>query len=79
MLAIDSDTVRHETTIRVEGVFTAESARRLESLWHQHRASGEDFRLDLCDAYKIDDEGKRLIGEMFADGVEIVVRSRRTV
>jgi ABC-type transporter Mla MlaB component len=77
MPAIDAVAVGGALTLRVHGELTQESVCALECCWRKQRASCENVRLDLCDATVIDESGKRLVGQMFAEGVELVVRSHR--
>jgi ABC-type transporter Mla MlaB component len=76
MPAIDAETVGGALTLRVHGELTRESVHDLERSWRLQRHSCQSVRLDLCDATTIDECGKVLVGKMFAEGVELVVRSR---
>ncbi len=59
-----------ETTLEVVGALTGDAVEKLERSWRE--AAGR-CRLDLRSAADIDEPGKRLIAEMFASGVELVI------
>jgi hypothetical protein len=77
MAAIDRETVGGELTLRVHGDLNRELVCDLERCWNKERTSCLWVRLDSCDATAIDESGKELVGKRFAEGVELVVRSRR--
>lgn len=59
-----------ETTLQVVGMLRGEAVQKLERSW---RNTNGPCRLDLRSANDIDELGKKLIGEMFASGVELVI------
>ena len=62
-------------TFQIEGALEGEWVDELGRRWRKLR----DFQfvqLDLCRAVSIDPPGKNLIAEMFANGVEVVVRTK---
>jgi hypothetical protein len=59
-----------ETTLQVVGILKGEAVQKLEESW---RNSSGPCRLDLRCANDIDELGKKLIAEMFASGVELVI------
>jgi ABC-type transporter Mla MlaB component len=66
-----------ETVIlRVFGSLTGSSVRELEQRWREARGQDAAIQVDLCAAEEIDTEGRVLIGEMFANGVELFVGPR---
>jgi hypothetical protein len=65
-------------TFRIDGALEGEWVNELERRWRHMRDGSSSFQLDLCRADTIDDSGKTLIAEMFANGVEIVVRTKHS-
>ena len=63
-------------TFRVDGALEGEWVDELERRWRRMRGSSASIQLDLCRADSIDNSGKTLIAEMFANGVEVVVATR---
>jgi endonuclease IV len=72
---ITTDTHGGTTTLRVEGELRGEWVEELEYRW-RHAGEQKHIQLDLCHAYDIDEQGKNLVSEMFANGVELVVGPR---
>ena len=65
------------TTFRVEGPLAGPLVTELEKRWRVAEHTGaRPLRLDLCRVAEIDDAGKELLREMFAQGVEFVVAPR---
>lgn len=62
--------------LRVIGSLTGSSVRELERRWRQARQQDGVVQVDLCATQEIDSEGRVLIGEMFANGVELFVGAR---
>ena len=62
--------------LRVFGPLTGPSVRELERRWREARVQDTPIQVDLCAAEEIDREGRTLIGEMFATGVELFVGAR---
>ena len=62
--------------LRVVGSLTGPSVRELERRWREARTLETPVQVDLCATQEIDCEGRVLIGEMFANGVELVVGVR---
>jgi hypothetical protein len=65
-------------TFRIEGPLEGEWVDELERRWRRMRDSRPFIQLDLCGAASIDNSGKDLIAQMFADGVEVVVPTRHS-
>ena len=63
-------------TFRVQGSLSGASVGHLEQFWRKARGRKE-CQVDLRAAYEIDGEGRLLISEMFADGVELVIGAQR--
>ena len=61
--------------LRVQGALTGATVTNLEQVWRKARGKKECF-VDLRAAHEIDAQGRSLISEMFADGVELVVGTR---
>jgi hypothetical protein len=64
-------------TFSIDGALEGEWVDELERRWRRMRNSSTSFQLDLCHANSIDNSGKNLIAEMFANGVEVVVASKQ--
>lgn len=64
-------------TFTIDGALEGDWVNELERRWRHMRTASSFFQLDLCRAVNIDDLGKNLIAEMFANGVEVVVGSKR--
>lgn len=64
-------------TFTIDGALEGDWVSELERRWRHMRNASSSFQLDLCRAAKIDDSGKNLIAEMFANGVEVVVATKR--
>jgi hypothetical protein len=62
--------------LRVFGSLTGSSVRELERRWREARSQDTAIQVDLCATEEIDCEGRVLIGEMFANGVELFVGPR---
>ena len=65
-------------TLRVQGSLTGASVEHLEQFWRKARGRKE-CHIDLRAAHEIDAQGRSLISEMFAEGVELVVGTHRPV
>jgi ABC-type transporter Mla MlaB component len=76
MTTIETYAAQDSTTIRVQGELADEQVPQLERCWRQNRARAIRLHLDLCDVHRIGQAGKSLVSRMFADGVELIVRSR---
>ena len=63
-------------TFRVQGSLTGASVEHLEQFWRKARGTKE-CQIDLRAACEIDGQGRSLISEMFANGVELVVGTHR--
>ncbi len=63
-------------TLRVQGPLKGASVEHLEQFWRKTRGKKE-CQVDLRAANEIDSHGRSLISEMFANGVELVVGTRR--
>lgn len=63
-------------TLRVMGALTGASVEHLERFWRKTRGKKECL-IDLRAAHEIDAQGRNLISEMFADGVELVIGTHR--
>jgi ABC-type transporter Mla MlaB component len=63
-------------TLRVVGPLKGSAVRELERQWHKAQGNNSSVQMDLCGAYDIDGEGKALIAEMFASGVELLITAR---
>lgn len=74
---IETANTGSSTTIRVHGDLNAEQVGQFERCWHRNCKPATSFHLDLRDVRQIDAAGKSLITRMFAEGVELVVRSHR--
>ncbi len=61
-------------TLRVMGSLTGASVMQLERFWRRS-AEKKQCQIDLRLAHEIDAQGRVLISEMFASGVELVVGS----
>jgi ABC-type transporter Mla MlaB component len=77
MTTIETAHAGQSTTIRVNGDLNAEQVEQLEDCWRKNSKEATSLHLDLCEVRQIDATGKSLITRMFAEGVELVVRSRR--
>jgi len=65
------------TTFRVVGDLSGNSVVQLAKSWHKIACDPrQTFRVDLCAARRIDDEGKHLLCEMFGNGIELIVPVR---
>ncbi len=62
--------------LRVFGSLTGSSVRELERRWREARLQDSPVQVDLCATEEIDSDGRVLIGEMFASGVELFVGTR---
>ena len=62
--------------LRVFGSLTGPSVRELERRWREARIQEAPIQVELCATEEIDGEGRLLIGEMFASGVELFVGPR---
>jgi ABC-type transporter Mla MlaB component len=62
--------------LRVFGSLTGSSVHELERRWRDARQRDGVVQVDLCATEEIDSEGRVLIGEMFANGVELFVGAR---
>jgi hypothetical protein len=62
--------------LRVFGSLTGSSVRELERRWREARQLDGVVHVDLCATEEIDSDGRVLIGEMFANGVELFVGAR---
>ena len=60
----------------VQGPLTGSAVDSLEQFWRRSRAK-KQCQVDLRAAHEIDAEGRSLISEMFANGVELVVGTHR--
>lgn len=65
-------------TFRIEGALEGEWVEELERRWRRMRNSRPFIQLDLCGTQTIDNSGKDLIAQMFADGVEVVVPTKHS-
>ncbi|HZQ70351.1 MAG TPA: hypothetical protein VFA68_17625 [Terriglobales bacterium] len=65
-------------TFQIDGALEGDSVGELERRWRQVCKTGPYIQLDLCRAANIDEPGKSLIAEMFANGVEVVVGCKPT-
>jgi ABC-type transporter Mla MlaB component len=65
-------------TLRVEGALTGAAVDSLEQFWRRARVQ-KQCQVDLRAAHEIDAQGRSLISEMFANGVELVIGSNRPV
>ena len=63
-------------TFRIDGALEGEWVDELERRWRRMRNGITSIQLDLCRANSIDNSGKNLIAEMFANGVEVVVATK---
>ena len=63
-------------TLRVVGPFNGETVRELEHHWQQAQDGKSQIQMDLSSAYDMDPEARRLIAEMFANGVELLIFAR---
>lgn len=75
---ITTKTAGDSVTFLIEGALEGEWVGELERRWRHMRDSRPCIQLDLCRAGSIDDSGKNLIAQMFADGVELVVRTKHS-
>lgn len=62
--------------LRVFGSLKGSSVRELERRWREAKLKEGQVQVDLCATDEIDSDGRVLIGEMFADGVELFVGVR---
>lgn len=62
--------------LRVFGSLTGSSVQELERRWREARIEESAIQVDLCATQEIDSQGRVLIGEMFANGVELFVGPR---
>lgn len=62
--------------LRVFGSLTGSSVQELERRWREARIEESAIQVDLCATEEIDSQGRVLIGEMFANGVELFVGPR---
>ena len=76
MTTIETQTAEYATTIRVHGELTDDQIGNLERCWRRNRHTDVPLHLDLCEVEYIDEAAKALVSRMFADGVELIVRSR---
>jgi hypothetical protein len=65
-------------TFRIEGALEGEWVDELERRLRRMRDSRPFIQLDLCRTASIDNSGKNLIAQMFADGVEVVVPTKHS-
>ncbi len=65
-------------TLRVVGPLKGASVRELERQWHKAQGNNFQIQMDLCSAYDMDGEARKLIAEMFANGVELLITARPT-
>jgi ABC-type transporter Mla MlaB component len=63
-------------TLRVEGPLTGATVEHLEQFWRKARGKKE-CQIDLRAAHEIDAQGRSLISEMFAAGVDLVIGMNR--
>lgn len=76
MTNIETQTAEYATTIRVQGKLTDDQIGNLERCWRRNRGGDIPLHLDLSEVEYIDEAAKVLVSRMFADGVELIVRSR---
>ena len=76
MTTIETETASDSTTIRVQGELTSKQVAQLERCRRKDCTGAARIHLDLCDVPRIDEAGKSLVSRMFAEGVELVVKSR---
>jgi ABC-type transporter Mla MlaB component len=62
--------------LRVFGSLTGRSVQELERRWREAQIQDSVIQVDLCATEEIDSQGRVLIGEMFANGVELFVGPR---
>jgi ABC-type transporter Mla MlaB component len=62
--------------LRVFGSLTGPSVQELERRWREAQIQESVIQVDLCATEEIDSQGRVLIGEMFANGVELFVGRR---
>ena len=62
--------------LRVFGSLTGSSVQELERRWREARIEESAIQVDLCATQEIESQGRVLIGEMFANGVELFVGPR---
>jgi hypothetical protein len=62
--------------LRVFGSLTGSSVRELERRWREAKQRDGVVQVDLCATEEIDSDARVLIGEMFANGVELFVGAR---
>jgi ABC-type transporter Mla MlaB component len=62
--------------LRVFGSLTGRSVQELERRWREAQIQESVIQVDLCATEEIDSQGRVLIGEMFANGVELFVGPR---
>jgi ABC-type transporter Mla MlaB component len=62
--------------LRVFGSLTGRSVQELERRWREAQIRESVIQVDLCATEEIDSQGRVLIGEMFANGVELFVGPR---
>ncbi len=63
-------------TSRVQGSLTGASVGHLEQFWRKNQGKRE-CHVDLRAAHEIDAEGRSLISDMFAHGVELIIGTQR--
>jgi anti-anti-sigma regulatory factor len=76
MTNIETQTAEYATTIRVQGELADDQIGNLERCWRRNRGGDIPLHLDLSEVEYIDEAAKVLVSRMFADGVELIVRSR---
>jgi ABC-type transporter Mla MlaB component len=62
--------------LRVFGSLAGRSVQELERRWREAQIRESVIQVDLCATEEIDSQGRVLIGEMFANGVELFVGPR---
>ena len=63
-------------TLRVMGSLSGASVGQLERFWRRNSVR-KHYQVDLRAAHEIDAQGRTLISEMFASGVELVIGTHR--
>jgi ABC-type transporter Mla MlaB component len=76
MAMVTTNVAGDAVTLRVVGPLKGSAVRELERQWHKAQGNSSSVQMDLCGAYDIDGEGKALIAEMFASGVELLISAR---
>jgi|GraSoiStandDraft_60_1057301.scaffolds.fasta_scaffold246127_2 ABC-type transporter Mla MlaB component len=76
MLTIDTQAAGDHTTIQLQGELQGHAVEQLEREWRHQESKGTFLQVNLCRVQHIDDCGKKLLREMFCEGVGLIIGPR---